>query len=211
MVPPYDQFCPVAVSLDVLGEPWTILLLRDLLWSGPQRRELLSERNPGLTDDELTDRIATLTAHGLLAELDEPKRRLVLTESGQRIGGVIGALYEFGIPIIMDSEISDPMLAYAVADLGRRHRFSLLDVPRSVTVRLSVDEACVGVEIGPGMLRAVECVEADATISCTSPTLATVLGGALTYNDAVANGEVTVTGDPEAAAILGDYLRANNS
>jgi DNA-binding HxlR family transcriptional regulator len=62
----YDQFCGVARALDVLGERWTLLLVRDLLLSPRRYGELLAI-NDGLTTNLLARRLKDLTAAGVIS------------------------------------------------------------------------------------------------------------------------------------------------
>jgi DNA-binding HxlR family transcriptional regulator len=130
----FDQFCPVAVSLDALGDRWAVLLMRDLLWAGPQSRVGLLERNPGRDEETLSSALDRLRAHDLVQQLDEPKRRYNLTEKGEGIGDVIRALFNFGMPLLGDVVVNDWMLAYSIADCSRRKRFDLLEVEERVLV-----------------------------------------------------------------------------
>jgi DNA-binding HxlR family transcriptional regulator len=61
----YDQYCGVARALDVLGERWTLLVIRELLPGGRRYREL-AERLPGMASDLLADRLRHLQEVGLV-------------------------------------------------------------------------------------------------------------------------------------------------
>ncbi len=61
----YQQYCGVARALDVLGERWTLLIVRDLLL-GPRRFGELAVQLPGVGTDLLTARLRTLQDHGLV-------------------------------------------------------------------------------------------------------------------------------------------------
>ena len=204
----YDQFCPVAVSLDVLGDRWTILLLRDLLWSGPLRFNEISDRNPGLSSSVLTERLRDLDGHGLIEQIDEPKRRYRLTAAGERISDVIDALYGFGLPLIVGARVSPAMFAYAVADCERRRRLDLLDVAERALVQVTIDDADALVEAAPGSLRVATEGTPTAHISCDGATLAALLGGLLNYREAVASASLRITGDEHAAEVVVGLLRA---
>lgn len=195
----YGQFCPIAISLDVLGDQWTILLLRDMLWSGALQFNELVDRNPGLSAEVLTDRLATLERHEIVTQLDEPKRRWVLTDKGKGIEDVITALYGFGIPLVMEAAVDDRMLQYAVADSSRRRRLDLLDVEAVATVELCVGDGCVTVEIGPGSIRVSDQHPPSATVRMGAPELAQLMAGMADYAGHRANGTITVDGDEAAA------------
>lgn len=198
----YGQFCPVAVSLDVLGDRWTILLLRDMLWAGPQRFNDLVERNPGLSTSVLTERLRSLTSHALVEQLDEPKRRYVLTEQGEKITGVIDALYAFGVPFVVGAEPSDEMVAYAVADTARKRRLELMDVEAVAAVELVIGDARAVIEIGPGSMRVNNDAQPGATIVTGPDGLAGLMGGMADVDQTEAAGLLTITGDRELGRLV---------
>jgi DNA-binding HxlR family transcriptional regulator len=96
---PYGQACPVARSLDLLGERWTLLIVRDLL-QGPGRFQELSESLVGIGPNLLSERLKLLEQHGIVSRRfysDHPPRaEYLLTERGQELGVVIGALASWG-------------------------------------------------------------------------------------------------------------------
>jgi DNA-binding HxlR family transcriptional regulator len=83
----YEQYCAVARTLDVVGERWTLLIVRDLLM-GPKRYTDLRQGLPGIATDILTTRLRTLEAAGFVRrrELPRPAPATVyeLTDAGQR-------------------------------------------------------------------------------------------------------------------------------
>lgn len=96
----YDQACPVAHALDLVGERWTLLIVRDLLF-GPLRFTDLRDGLAGLAPNLLSDRLRRLTERGLVeqAELPPPAARTVyvLTPRGRELGPVIHELARFGV------------------------------------------------------------------------------------------------------------------
>ena len=61
----YDQHCTVARALDVVGERWTLLLVRELL-TGPKRFKDLLEGLPGIGTNLLAARLKALEGHGVV-------------------------------------------------------------------------------------------------------------------------------------------------
>ncbi|MEW9919666.1 winged helix-turn-helix transcriptional regulator [Marimonas sp. MJW-29] len=88
----YKQFCGAAYALDLLGERWTLLILRDLL-VGPCRYKDLLEGLPGITTNLLAKRLRDLVAAGLVSKEDGG---YALTPAGRRVEPVVLALAEFG-------------------------------------------------------------------------------------------------------------------
>jgi DNA-binding HxlR family transcriptional regulator len=63
----YEQFCPVARTLDVIGERWTILILRDLLLEGPRKFQQLQSSLTGVSPNTLSARLKRLEEYGVIA------------------------------------------------------------------------------------------------------------------------------------------------
>jgi len=99
----YGQDCPVAKSLDVVGERWTLLIVRDLL-RGPVRFQDLRAQLPGIPPKLLADRLRRMEREGLLArELYSkrpPRASYALTDRGRGLGLVVGALAMWGRPFV---------------------------------------------------------------------------------------------------------------
>jgi DNA-binding HxlR family transcriptional regulator len=95
-----DKNCPVARSLDIVGERWTLLLVRDLL-VGPKRFQDFLESMPGMAPNVLSDRLKTLEAHQLIERnfySDHPPRaEYSLTQKGHELGVVVLALGRWGV------------------------------------------------------------------------------------------------------------------
>lgn len=95
-----DQSCPVARTLDLIGERWTILILRDLLKKGPQRFQDLQNSLAGAAPNTLSARLKTLEKQGLiegkLYSEHPPRLEYHLTERGRSLGPVVAAMRDWG-------------------------------------------------------------------------------------------------------------------
>lgn len=101
---PYDeQYCPIARGLDVLGDRWTLLIVREL-GTGPRRFTDLQRHLPGIAATVLSARLRTMTDEGLaeIVPSDPPSRRTryALGPLGRRALPVLGALVRFGMPLL---------------------------------------------------------------------------------------------------------------
>jgi DNA-binding HxlR family transcriptional regulator len=95
----YNHFCLTARTLELVGDRWSLLVIRDLL-TGPQRFTDLMERLAGITPKTLTQRLRELTDIGVVAADREAGRREVryrLTAAGQDLGPVVDALNWWGL------------------------------------------------------------------------------------------------------------------
>jgi DNA-binding HxlR family transcriptional regulator len=92
----YNQNCPIAMGLDVLGERWTLLILRELV-GGPRRYSDLRAELPGIATNLLAERLKELESAGLVnrAELPPPIARTVYTLSDVGWQGVLPVLQSF--------------------------------------------------------------------------------------------------------------------
>jgi DNA-binding HxlR family transcriptional regulator len=95
----YDQACPVAKSLEVVGDRWTLLVVRDLL-RGTKRFQDLLDSLTGIAPNILSDRLKWMEERGLVSRRlysDRPPRaEYTLTERGRELGTVVGALAQWG-------------------------------------------------------------------------------------------------------------------
>jgi len=100
MAKPYGLDCPVARTLDVIGDRWTILILRDLFLYRTRRFQDFSEALPGLTPSVLSGRLKELEESGVIESRlysDHPPRaEYLLTAKGRTLGPVLRALRQWG-------------------------------------------------------------------------------------------------------------------
>jgi DNA-binding HxlR family transcriptional regulator len=96
----YRQVCPVARALDVVGERWSLLILRDLRRQGPLRFQQIEQGLAGAAPNTLSARLKALEAHGVIAtrlyERHPPRYEYFLTEKGRALAPVLRALYAWG-------------------------------------------------------------------------------------------------------------------
>jgi DNA-binding HxlR family transcriptional regulator len=97
----YNQNCPIARGLDVLGERWTLLILRELV-GGPRRYGDLRAELPGIATNLLAERLKELQEAGLVdrADLPAPIGRTVYTLSDlgwQRVLPILQSMAWFGL------------------------------------------------------------------------------------------------------------------
>ena len=95
----YGQACPVARTLELVGERWSLLIVRDLL-AGPRRFQDLQTSLPGVPPNVLSARLKMLEEHGVVARRfyseHPPRAEYALTTRGKELGVVVGALAAWG-------------------------------------------------------------------------------------------------------------------
>lgn len=96
----FQSQCPVAKTLQIIGERWTILILRDLFLFGPRKFNEFQESLEGISPNTLSSRLKTLEENELIErkfyEEHPPRAEYSLTAKGRELGPVLKALKEWG-------------------------------------------------------------------------------------------------------------------
>ncbi len=96
----YGQDCPIARTLDVIGEKWALLILRDLFRRGALKFQELQDSLAGVAPNTLSARLKSLEGAGVvttrLYEQHPPRFEYLLTEKGRALGPVLKALHGWG-------------------------------------------------------------------------------------------------------------------
>jgi DNA-binding HxlR family transcriptional regulator len=94
------ESCPVARTLDLIGERWTVLILRDLFLEGPRRFQDFQESLTGVAPNTLSARLKDMEASGLIERKlyseHPPRLEYHLTDRGKSLGPVLKALRAWG-------------------------------------------------------------------------------------------------------------------
>ena len=102
----YDEYCSVAKTLDVVGDRWTLLIVRELLLRGASRYTDLRNGLPGIATNLLADRLRELEHAGVVSrrEAAPPVATTVftLTERGRALEPVLDELARWGVPYMVD-------------------------------------------------------------------------------------------------------------
>lgn len=139
----YDQNCPIARGLDVLGERWTLLILRELV-GGPRRYVDLRAELPGIATNLLAQRLKELQDDGLVdrADLPAPIGRTVYTLSDlgwQRVLPILQNLAWFGVDRLdpIDESSVSPLNGFLAGILLGFDRVSATGM--EMTCRIEID------------------------------------------------------------------------
>ncbi|WP_078591972.1 winged helix-turn-helix transcriptional regulator [Streptomyces megasporus] len=150
----YDQFCPIARALDVVGERWTLLIVRELL-AGPRRYTDLHADLPGVSTDVLATRLKEMEREELVARrrLPPPAAAFVyeLTERGRGLLPVLAALADWGAPALAERRPTDAVRAHWFAVPLMRHLAETTERTEGV-IEVRLDEGTFHVtldETGP--------------------------------------------------------------
>jgi DNA-binding HxlR family transcriptional regulator len=69
------SYCPINLSLEIFGDAWTLLVLRDLMFSGKRRFRELLQSDERISSNILADRLARLVEHGMLTRAEDPTHK----------------------------------------------------------------------------------------------------------------------------------------
>ncbi|MCT9081948.1 winged helix-turn-helix transcriptional regulator [Streptomyces fulvoviolaceus] len=199
----YDQYCSAARALDVVGDRWTLLIVRELL-AGPRRYTDLHADLPGVSTDVLASRLKDMERDGLTTRRRLPPPGAVyvyeLTGRGRELLPVLQALGTWGVPELGERRPTDAV---------RAHWFALpllraLEGEGLVEVRLEEGDfhLYVGAEDGPVYGDGAAPAEPDARLVLDAETCGAVGRGELSVPDAVRSGRIEVTGEGTLAKAL---------
>ncbi|WP_040783401.1 winged helix-turn-helix transcriptional regulator [Nocardia pneumoniae] len=209
----YNQYCATARTLDIVGERWTLLLIRELL-TGPKRFGDLQASLRGLGTGLLAARLKHLESEGLAQKvtLPPPARTpaYALTEAGAELGPAILALARWGLKWAMGQPRESETFHPGWAVLGLRACFD----PDAATGLHAVYEFHIDDEVFHARIHD-ETIEAqhgpaqhpDATITIGTAAFLRLTGQGLTLAEAVESGEASAVGDSEALRRLRTLFR----
>src|SRR5947209_7744185 len=152
----YGQFCSLARALDVVGDRWTLLIVRELAARGPSRYTDLRHGLPGIATNMLADRLREMEDNGIVRREEAPPpvatTLFSLTQRGEELLPVLFALGRWGVAL-MDERGDDEWRGYWLKyPLEQLFADAAPDQP-AVTLQLHVDDTPVVVETADGDLR----------------------------------------------------------
>lgn len=209
----YNQYCATARTLDLVGERWTLLLVRDLL-TGPKRFGDLQKSLRGMGTGLLAARMKHLEREGLVEKitLPPPARTpaYALTEAGRELGPAVLALARWGTKWAMgerrDGETFHP--GWAVLAMEAFFDPAAADGVRAV-YEFRVDDEVFHVRVADGTVEAAHgpAQLPDAVLATGEDVLVGLAEGTTTLAEAIRNKAVSVSGDREALRRLRTLFR----
>jgi DNA-binding HxlR family transcriptional regulator len=105
------SYCPINLSLEIFGDTWTLLVLRDLMFSGKRHFRELLQCDEKISSNILAERLARLVEHGLLTRSDDPthKQKAIysLTEKGIALLPIVVQIGAWGSRWVPDARKLD--------------------------------------------------------------------------------------------------------
>jgi DNA-binding HxlR family transcriptional regulator len=199
----YDQYCPMAHALSLVGERWSLLIVRELL-HGPKRYTDLAHGLPGIGTNILAARLRDLEEGGIIEKrkLPPPFASTVydLTDYGRELDEVMHALARWGA-----RSLGPPGPEDELYDEWGVNAFAALFDPEAArglneTYVLRIDDDVFTARIVDGHLEAScgAAEDADVLVETDIKTFFPLVAGELTPAEASAQGRARVEGDPAA-------------
>ena len=105
------SYCPVNLSLEIFGDTWTLLVLRDMMFAGKRHFRELLQCDEHISSNILADRLARLVEHGLLTKSEDPthKQKAIysLTEKGIELLPIVVQIGAWGSKWVPDAKKLD--------------------------------------------------------------------------------------------------------
>lgn len=199
----YGQYCALARGLDLVGDRWTLLIVRELISLGPSRYADLQRGLPGIATNLLATRLRELEASGLVSrsELPRPANATVfaLTERGAALEGVVREFVKWGAPLMRSPAPDAAFRAHwLLVPLRGLCRDATPDAPMQV-VRVGDAEDGCDITADAGEIRVTASSPAvlpDAVVEGDPGALVALFTGQLPVHAADASG--MITGDVDA-------------
>lgn len=188
----YGQYCALARSLDLIGDRWTLLIIRELL-AGANRYGEIRAGLPGIPSNLLADRLRRLERDDLVGKVDQRYR---LTSRGDALRPAIRDLIRWGEPLMLKGRSNDrfsvrwliPALD-ALVGAGERARIDLHVEGQTIHIVRDHDRVTVG---------AGSSIVPDAELAGPAEAILGIASGHLDIDDAVLRQLVDCTGDVDA-------------
>jgi DNA-binding HxlR family transcriptional regulator len=204
----YDEYCAIAKSLDVVGDRWTLLIVRELALRGASRYTDLRNGLPGIASNLLAERLRELEHAGVIAREDAPPPIATtlfrLTSRGEQLRPLLDDLFRWGLPLMTEQKPDDAVRSHWLAGALESMLTDRQPDASSVTVELQTGDQPIVIQTLDGAIhiRLGRAESPDATLSGPPAPIMGLLLGLLQLADAKANG-IDYQGDPTVLDRLG--------
>jgi DNA-binding HxlR family transcriptional regulator len=196
----YPQFCALARTAELIGERWTLLIIRELLL-GPKRFSDLQDHLDGMSPTLLTARLADLIESNVVRRITLPRpvnaQLYELTEIGREIQPAIRELIRWGgrflFPPVPGDVFEPDWVLLGLDAIAKRTPVAKLNVGLVVTHgKKSADFTVAGGERGTAILRGI--TDCKATLEAPFDAVLQIVGMSVSLEDAVAANRARVAG-----------------
>jgi DNA-binding HxlR family transcriptional regulator len=203
----YRQYCAIARALDVVGDRWSLLVVRELLFRGACRYTDLLHGLPGIATNLLSERLRALEHAGVVCREEAPPPIATtlyhLTQRGQALRPLIVELARWGVPLMADPADRDAFrsywLAYPITLYFGEHPGDGSRI--SIEARVGDDAMAIETDDGELRVRPGAAEDPELVLTGTPQLIVGALTGKLALKDATARG-LKFDGDPHALTRL---------
>jgi DNA-binding HxlR family transcriptional regulator len=198
----YDEYCAVAKSLDLVGDRWTLLIVRELALRGRCRYTDLRNGLPGIATNLLADRLRELERAGVLAREDAPPPIATtlfhLTPRGEELRPVLAGLFRWGLPLMTEQQPDDAVRSHWLAGALEQTLTDHSPEQPPIDIELRTGDQPIVIQTSDGAIRATlgAASDPDATLTGEPRPIMGLLLGLLEPETARAAG-VRFEGDPK--------------
>lgn len=197
----YGQFCGLAKASSVLGERWSLLIVRDLSVA-PRRFKDLHEGLPGIPTSLLTTRLRELQAHGIVIRVADEQPgggvQYQLTPRGRELEPILDALGRWGAATMTTPEPTDVITGASLAAALRAGFQRGVEPAETVYVVHAGPATAWARATNETVMVAPGTPDVDPELAIHSgPELRAVIAGELTPSDALNDGTIRIDGPPE--------------
>jgi DNA-binding HxlR family transcriptional regulator len=167
----YDEYCSLAKSLDVVGDRWTLLIIRELAMRGARRYTDLRNGLPGIATNLLAERLRELEQAGVIARENAPppiaSTLFRLTPRGEQLRPALEDLIRWGIPLMAEQRPGDAVRSHWIAYALELMLTDSRPDASPVTIELDIGDEPIMLEMRDGAIhtRLGRTDDADAVIS----------------------------------------------
>jgi DNA-binding HxlR family transcriptional regulator len=207
----YDEYCAIAKSLDVVGDRWTLLIVRELALRGGCRYTDLRNGLPGIASNLLAERLRELENADVITREDAPPPVATtlfrLTPRGEQLRPVLDDLFRWGLPMMTRQKKNDAVRSHWLAGALEVMLTDRQPDASPVTVELKTGDQPIVIETRDGAIhtRLGSADNADATVTGPPSPIMGLLLGLLQPSEAKAKG-IDYQGDPGILERIGTQM-----
>jgi DNA-binding HxlR family transcriptional regulator len=197
----YDEYCAIAKSLDVVGDRWTLLIVRELALRGACRYTDVRNGLPGIASNLLAERLRELEHAGVVAREDAPPPIATtlfhLTPRGEQLRPVLEDLMRWGLPLMTEQNPGDAVRSHWLASALELMLTDRQPGASPITLELQTGDQPIVIETRDGAIhtRLGTAENPDATLAGPPKPILGLLLGLLELPHAKASG-IDYQGDP---------------
>lgn len=154
----YGQICGIAKALELIGDRWTLLIVRELLSRGACRYTDLRNGLPGIATNLLAERLRELEQAGIIYSEDAPPPVATtlfrLTERGETLEPVLKALGDWGIPLLADADSNESFQTHWLVLPLRTDLEDTAPEDGPIQIQLDADDEPIVIEAADGTVTA---------------------------------------------------------